>query len=118
MEKLNKFTLNRYKNGTSLSPNNKNEVDAIVASAVTNTRKGTTLPNMEYRLRELKKGGLKKKPTLKKKSTKKKSTKKKSTKKLKKKLKKSTTKKKSIPKKHKGPRGGVYIIRKGRKIYQ
>lgn len=35
--------------------------------------------------------------------------------------KKSTTtrkKKTSTPKKHKGPRGGIYIIRKGRKIYQ
>ena len=34
--------------------------------------------------------------------------------------KKSTTRKKKIstPKKHKGPRGGIYIIRKGRKIYQ
>ena len=35
--------------------------------------------------------------------------------------KKSTTarkKKISTPKKHKGPRGGIYIIRKGRKIYQ
>jgi hypothetical protein len=34
----------------------------------------------------------------------------------KKSTKKSTSK--STPKKHKGPRGGVYIIRKGRKIYQ
>ena len=47
---------------------------------------------------------------------------KKSLKKKPKKLsKKKSTKKstsKSTPKKHKGPRGGVYIIRKGRKIYQ
>ena len=51
-----------------------------------------------------------------------KKTPKKSLKKKPKKLsKKKSTKKsisKSTPKKHKGPRGGVYIIRKGRKIYQ
>jgi hypothetical protein len=55
----------------------------------------------------------------------KKSLKKKPKKSLKKKPKKLSKKKstkkstsKSTPKKHKGPRGGVYIIRKGRKIYQ
>ena len=53
-----------------------------------------------------KKKSLKKKPR--------KLSKKKSLKKGPKKL----SKKKSTPKKHKGPRGGVYIIRKGRKIYQ
>jgi len=51
----------------------------------------------------------------------KKKSKKLSKKKPKKSIKKKSTKKstsKSTPKKHKGPRGGVYIIRKGRKIYQ
>ena len=43
--------------------------------------------------------------------------KKKPLKKLSKKKPKKSLKKKS-PKKYKGPRGGVYIIRKGRKIYQ
>ena len=61
-------------------------------------------------------GGFKKKP---KKSLKKKPKKisKKKPKKTSKKKPKKTSKKKS-PKIHKGPRGGVYIIRKGRKIYQ
>lgn len=48
---------------------------------------------------------------------KKKPSKKLSKKKPSKKSKKSTTKKKS-PKLHKGPLGGIYIIRKGKKIYQ
>jgi hypothetical protein len=51
-----------------------------------------------------------------KKKTSKKTLKKKPKKSIRKKPKKST--KKSTPKKHKGPRGGVYIVRKGRKIYQ
>jgi hypothetical protein len=68
-------------------------------------------------LKKKPKKSLKKKP---KKSLKKK-PKKLSKKKPKKLSKKKSTKKstsKSTPKKHKGPRGGVYIIRKGRKIYQ
>ena len=79
-----------------------------IAVGAPTTRTNARAPRYEYNkfMRGIGKRGGSRKKTTKRKTTKRKTTKRKTTKK--------TTKK---PKVHKGPRGGKYIIRKGKKVY-
>ena len=98
---------------SSLTPNSLK----IKAKIAKNKSKAKRVAAIKDKLSPVRGGHkLTKKKPIKKSKKSKKSSKASSKKSYKKKLSKKL--KKSTPKKHKGPRGGVYIIKKGKKIYQ